>query len=207
MTYFCLAFWWRGLHATTTLLTLKWTFCLCVFNVSSKTAGQRQGQLSHRTAATIVCMFAYTCVHGPSAPRCKLYGWKCVFCLDLGKFGLEQHQLTFENACNVSYSCIWHVGEWNSGFQITSKYWHQADCLVYNLNFSMAHFLLQHAPSAGLLAYIFLICKQSWLRFNILWNMTNKLEWFHMKCTFFECVFVCVLGRCMHHFFHIFLKS
>lgn len=47
--------------------------------------------------------------------------------------------------------------------QITSKYWHQADCLVYNLNFSVAHFLLQHALSDGCLAYIFLICKKSWL--------------------------------------------
>lgn len=62
-TYFCLAFWWRELHATT-LLLLKWTFCLCVFNVWTKTAGQRQAQLSHRTAATIVSMFAYICVHG-----------------------------------------------------------------------------------------------------------------------------------------------
>lgn len=104
-TFVCF-FWWRGLHATTTLLTLKWTFCPCVFNVSSKTAGQRQGQLSHRTAATIVCMFAYTCVHGPSAPICKLCGWICVFCLDLGKFGLEQHQQTSENVWNVSYSCL-----------------------------------------------------------------------------------------------------
>lgn len=66
--HFCLAFWWRGLHATATLLMLKWTFCLCVFNVCGKTAGQRQGQLSPGTAATIVCMFAYTCVHGPPAP-------------------------------------------------------------------------------------------------------------------------------------------
>lgn len=67
-TYFCLAFWRSGLHATITMLMLKWTFCLCVFNVSCETAGQRLGQLFHRTAATIVCMFAYTCVHGHRPP-------------------------------------------------------------------------------------------------------------------------------------------
>lgn len=86
--HFCLAFWWKGLHATTTLLMLKWTFCLCVFNVSSKTAGQRQGQLSHRTAVTIVLTFANICVHGPSAPRSKLWSWKHVFRMNLGKIGL-----------------------------------------------------------------------------------------------------------------------
>lgn len=76
----------EGLHATTTtLLTLKWTFCLCVSNVSSKTAGQRQEQLSPRTAATIVCMFAHTCVHGPTAYTYKLCGRKCVFLCVLGK--------------------------------------------------------------------------------------------------------------------------
>lgn len=34
---------------------LKWTFCLCVLDVSSKTTDLRQGTLSPRTAATIVC--------------------------------------------------------------------------------------------------------------------------------------------------------
>lgn len=82
---FCLAFWWRGLHATTTLLTLAWTFCPCVFNVSGETAGPRQGQLSRRTAATIVRMFASSCVRRPAAPRrvtgnvCSVWIWEKLY--------------------------------------------------------------------------------------------------------------------------------
>lgn len=150
----------------------KWTFCLCVFNASNKTAAQRQGQLSHRTAATIVCMFAYTCVHGPSAHRCKL----CVRGFLLG---------FLENLDWNSTSCIWKCqecelfmfafGMWVSGIkdfpQTTSKYWHQADCLVYNLNFSLAHFLLSMHLMCVWPKNKILICKKSWLRFvNILQN-------------------------------------
>lgn len=95
---------------------------------------------------------------------------------------------------------------WVSGIkdflkQITSKYWRQADCLVYHLNFSMAHFLLQFAPSYGFLAYILLICKKSWFRsvdilakhddsFNgIIWNALLVCV-----CAWASCV-------CMPHFF------
>lgn len=70
--HYSLAFWWKGPSATTVQLTLGWTFCLCVFNVSSKTEGQRRGQLFHTTVATIVCMLSYTCVWSRSSPRCKL---------------------------------------------------------------------------------------------------------------------------------------
>lgn len=43
----------------------------------------------------------------------------------------------------------------------------------------MAHFLLQNPASDGLLAYIFLIFKKSWLTFsNILQNMTNSFNGF-----------------------------
>lgn len=96
----------------------KWTFCLCVFNASNKTAAQRQGQLSHRTAATIVCMFAYTCVHGPSAHRCKL----CVrgFLLGFWKIWTETAQAVFENARNVSYSCLRLACGW-VGLRISPK--------------------------------------------------------------------------------------
>lgn len=103
--HFCLAFWWRVLHATTTtsLLELTWTFCPCVFNVSRKATGQRGEQLSYRTAQTIVCTTVCMHVRGPLAPVCKLSivaGNICsVLCPDLGKFGipnsLKQAWLTF----------------------------------------------------------------------------------------------------------------
>lgn len=89
---------------------------------------------------------------------------------------------------------------WVSGIkdvrkQITGKYWHQADCLVYYLNLSMAYFLFQHVLSDELLAYIFHIWKKSWLRFDILQNMTtsfNDLLWNALSLS--VCVSVCELA-------------
>ena len=71
--YFCLAFGWRGLHATTTLAKLNWTFCLGVFNASSKSTDEREGQLFYRTAETIVCVRVYVCLETRTAPGCKLH--------------------------------------------------------------------------------------------------------------------------------------
>lgn len=66
-THFCWAFWWTWLHATAPPpppLHCLWNeHFVLVTNVSSKTAGQRQAQLSHRTVTTIVWMFApYMCL-------------------------------------------------------------------------------------------------------------------------------------------------
>lgn len=105
-TYFCLAFWWRGLYATTTRLMLKWTFCLCVFNVSSKTAWQRQEQLSHWTAVTMVCMFVFS-VHGQSAHSSWL---KHVLSWFLGISKWNHISWLTKNNWNV----IWH--RWDLGF-------------------------------------------------------------------------------------------
>lgn len=170
-TYFCLAFWWRRQHATTTLLLLKWTFCLCVFNVSSKTAGQRQGQLSHGTAATIVCMFAYTCVHGPSAPRCKLCGWNVCCVLIWGN--LDRRAPADIWKCLECQLFMLAFDMWVSGTEdlpkdIACKYWHQADDLLHNLNFSVAHFPLLHDHCDVLLAYIFPNLKND--KLNVCWQ-------------------------------------
>lgn len=72
-----------------------------------KLQGPRQGQLSPRTTATIVYTFAYTCVHGPSAPRCKLCGWICVLCVDLGK-RVKTHPLWKFLECQWSMLAFLH---------------------------------------------------------------------------------------------------
>lgn len=102
--------------------------------------------------------------------------WKCLEC--------ELFMFAFD---------MWVSGIKDLLKQITSKYWHQADCLIHNLNFCMAHFLFQCAPSDGLLAYIFLICKWSWLRFvDILRNMTNSFNGFVWSTlTLTECLLDC----------------
>ena len=73
--YFCLAFGWSVLYATTALARLNWTFCLGVFNASSKSTGEREGQLFYRTAETIVCLCACVrvCLETRTAPGWKLH--------------------------------------------------------------------------------------------------------------------------------------
>lgn len=142
---------------------------------------QRQGQLSHRTAATIVCMFAYTCVHGPAAPRCKLCGWKCAFCLVLG---VRKKKIWPGISTSQEFEMpgIFHVafGMWVRGIkgflkQTTSKYWHHADCLVYNENFSPAHFPPTERCLWSLLTGV-TFSKSHFLKYD------QKLERFHKKC-------------------------
>lgn len=110
--------------------------------------------------------------------------WKCLEC--------QLFMLAFDR---------WVSGIKDSLKQITSKCWQKADCLVYNLNFSMAHFLLQHAPCDRLLAYIFLTCKKSWLKFvDILQRMTNRFNSFIWNALLVTMsLSVCLLGcTCLH---------
>lgn len=143
-------------------------------------------------------MFAYTCVHVPSAPRCKLCGGKCVFCVVFGKIWTGTWPANVWK-CLECQLFVLAFGMWVNGTkdflkQTTSKYWHQADCLVYNLNFSMAHFLLQHASSDSPLAYIFLIFKKTWLRFvSILQKRSTALRVFIWNALS-SSVIVCLCG-------------
>lgn len=119
-----------------------------------KLQGPRQGQLSPRTTATIVYMFAYTCVHGPSAPRCKLCGWICVLCVDLGK--RVKTPLMKISGMSVIHACIFTRRRISSN----SKYWLETYCPVYNLNFSIAYFFA--AACLSLMGF--------WPTFSLIWE-------------------------------------
>ena len=147
------------------LLTLKWTFCLCVFNVSRKTAGtETRAIVPWNSSSNCLYVCLYMCSWAVS-PQMNTVWLK--MCLDLGKFGSGSAAADIWK-CKECQLFMLALGMWSSGIkdvlkQITSKYWHQADCLVYYLNFSVSHFLLQHGPSDGRLAYIFLNCQKAGL--------------------------------------------
>lgn len=92
---------------------LKWTFCLCVFYVSSKTTRQRQGQLFHRTAATIVCMFSPYMCSWTISPQMQTVWLKMCVPPGFGKIriwtkilGIWDIRSCYDKAAWVGFKCL-----------------------------------------------------------------------------------------------------